>query len=588
MKKIIISFFTIAVLCSTIPIGVESVVSSSEPSHSYTVALDHPINLNEINLFTYNEDMIITQIFEGLFQYNLSDPSLPIIPCLAMEHGQWSTDHLNFTITLNPNITFHNGFPFTAEIVQWNFNRRMNLDSNDLFWEYSSLMNPDSMFYPQFSSVFNSSSVLDPTTIRFSLNYPCLYLEDLLSHYSFSIIYPNDTLFDVRMNVSEWIPFGTGPYTIKDIGNTSCTLQRYQDYWAMIPKYESLHFVYFTEIDEMVTQLSDGEIDFLPYFSLGDQDVNPTLQADHPNIIESTSPNAASCYIVMNWDKINISVQEAIRFALNYSALFDAFDSNYISPSQNIYPPVILGNGNYEQRYFEFNISRARQILLDYVLEDHLDPSLDQPWIDLAASSPIANLTYWYWDWATMETQTTNDTISLLQESLRLIGVNLQSRQRGYSFAEYLEYYESSAVIIGSMRSDIVDPGSAFSGVIKSLNTAPINFNDTALLGEFFQANSEFDPELRYQKLMVFQTNFLENAPFYIPIGNYHINYCYNSATEVVLMNFLQRFKFGIFSGEVIPLDSSDNAISGYSFSVLFGVIFIGILLLRHTRYSRR
>ena len=130
---------------------------------------------------------------------------------------------------------------------------------------------------------------------------------------------------------------------------------------------------------------------------------------------------------------------------------------------------------------------------------------------------------------------------------------------------------------------DIMDLGHALSSLFTSLLPSPFNFNDTTLREAYFLANSEFDPDLRFQKLMAFQTLFLASAPSIIPFGTGHTTACYNSATEVVLMNGLRRFKFGVFYSEVIPMEPTNgDFISGYTQSLIIGTIFgcLGIIFL--------
>ena len=66
---------------------------------------------------------VIDQVTEGLYAYDLSDPQLAIIPRLALADGNWSTDNLNYTVSLRTDVTFHDGQPFNASAVQWNWER---------------------------------------------------------------------------------------------------------------------------------------------------------------------------------------------------------------------------------------------------------------------------------------------------------------------------------------------------------------------------------------------------------------------------------------------------------------------------------
>ncbi|GAG99671.1 unnamed protein product, partial [marine sediment metagenome] len=66
---------------------------------------------------------VIEQVCEGLYAYDLGDPSLRITPRLALDHGTWSASNLEYTVHLRQGITFHDGTLFDAYAVKFSFDR---------------------------------------------------------------------------------------------------------------------------------------------------------------------------------------------------------------------------------------------------------------------------------------------------------------------------------------------------------------------------------------------------------------------------------------------------------------------------------
>ena len=66
---------------------------------------------------------ILENIAEPLFEYEHTSEGSRIISNLAYYGGNWSPDGLNFTCSLRTGVKFHDGAPFNATAVKWNFDR---------------------------------------------------------------------------------------------------------------------------------------------------------------------------------------------------------------------------------------------------------------------------------------------------------------------------------------------------------------------------------------------------------------------------------------------------------------------------------
>ena len=106
----------------------------------YLNSLDPLYNPDDAAYFDNN--IVWSQIIEGLFEHDQSKENSPIIPCLAKDLGTWSPDGLNFTCVLREDVKFHDGTQFNAAAVKWNFDRLYRISNtmpyNDVkVWRYA-------------------------------------------------------------------------------------------------------------------------------------------------------------------------------------------------------------------------------------------------------------------------------------------------------------------------------------------------------------------------------------------------------------------------------------------------------------------
>ncbi|MGY5859472.1 MAG: ABC transporter substrate-binding protein, partial [Candidatus Thorarchaeota archaeon] len=207
-------------------------------------------------------------IYETLYTYPwdsaVTDPSVPL---LAASAPVVSADGLNYTIALRTGITFHDGTPFNASCVKWNFERAMKIFYPDgPVWM---LAEPilggtavedaafgDGPSSPAFAAAFDnwvatsdSIIVVDDYTIKFRLEAPYSAFIAALTYNvgmqispSFCIAEASDpawaTWEDYGVDYGEFEnplsdqTCGTGPYMLTDwVPDQFIELDLYTDYW---------------------------------------------------------------------------------------------------------------------------------------------------------------------------------------------------------------------------------------------------------------------------------------------------------------------------------------------------------------------
>ncbi len=72
-----------------------------------------------------NDFRILMNVYDGLVRYR--DGTLEVEPALASD-WEISEDGTVYTFTLRDGVSFHDGSPFNAEAVKFNFDRMLNED----------------------------------------------------------------------------------------------------------------------------------------------------------------------------------------------------------------------------------------------------------------------------------------------------------------------------------------------------------------------------------------------------------------------------------------------------------------------------
>ncbi|MHA1992384.1 MAG: right-handed parallel beta-helix repeat-containing protein [Candidatus Hodarchaeales archaeon] len=193
-----------------------------------------PTNLDPQNSLRPNSLDVINQVCEGLFTSNLSDPTFSIIPNLAISQGTWLVNLTDtwYTVSLRPNVLFHDGTKFNATAVKFTFDRIAYLINNsmtmlDYLYEY---YDPDiGISYP----IINKTVIIDEYTVRFELNKPYGPFETLLSFPGSFILSPTSTPNFTLIDVITGDLVGTGPFVYDHyILDDEVLFHAFDDYWA--------------------------------------------------------------------------------------------------------------------------------------------------------------------------------------------------------------------------------------------------------------------------------------------------------------------------------------------------------------------
>jgi len=321
---------------------------------------------------------ITTQIFEGLV--SLKPGTTNVIPALATS---WKTskDGKTWTFILRKKVKFHDGTPFNAAAVCFNFNRWYNFSG--------AFQDPGATFYYQ--SIFtgfhhNESNTLGPPlyrgcqakgpykaliflTKRNGPFLPSLALQSFtmqsptaLQKYDADSAQIANGVFRPTGSYAFQHPTGTGPFkfggwTVKE----KVVLLRNNAYWGKKAKLAQVIVRPISDNSARVQALQTGEINAMDL--LQPQDV-PTVQGNSKlKVLNRPSFNVA--YVTINQAKPptdNLLVRKAIAYGLDRQSVVNAFYAGRGQVANEFQPPQLFGWTNKVPKY-NYDPNKAKQLL---------------------------------------------------------------------------------------------------------------------------------------------------------------------------------------------------------------------------------
>lgn len=203
---------------------------------------------------------ITYQIFEGLVKEDLTAADAPtpaLVPGLATS---WdiSADGLQYTFKLREGVKFHDGTPFDAEAVKFNFER---------FWDESSpnFYKKAKAYVIAYTKWIKSVEVIDPMTVRVTLTAPNYqWLRQGLQSYGQPLMISPASVKQFGNEGVVAHPIGTGPFKFveRDQG-VKTVLARNDDYWGRKAKLEKVIFRPLQDPATRVNALENGEVQMI-------------------------------------------------------------------------------------------------------------------------------------------------------------------------------------------------------------------------------------------------------------------------------------------------------------------------------------
>jgi peptide/nickel transport system substrate-binding protein len=306
---------------------------------------------------------VTTQIFEGLAKFK--GATTEVVPALA-ERWDASADGTVWTFTLRKDVKFHDGTPFDAKAVVWNFER----------WRFTKHPQHETQlkagqsfeYYGKQFGGFDDKSLItkveavNPTTVRFTLREPQgPFLANLAV---FTFVLPSPAAIEKWGTESCKHPVGTGPFRFVEWKpNQEVILEANPDYWnkAAAPKVQRVVIRTIKDSSQRLAALKAGEIHGME--GLNPDDVK-VVRAD-PNLQILLRPTNTTGYLAFNYKVKEFQdkrVRQAIAHAVNKQGIVNALYGGTGLPATQFQPPPLWGH-NKDLKDYPYSPDRAGALL---------------------------------------------------------------------------------------------------------------------------------------------------------------------------------------------------------------------------------
>ncbi|MHA1473997.1 MAG: ABC transporter substrate-binding protein [Promethearchaeota archaeon] len=375
-----------------------------------------PVDLDCIFAWDSASSATYDQCIEGLFQYDLTDPDLAIIPMLASADGIW-LDNVTYEVPLRENVKFHDGTPFNATAAQWNFDRLaffMNITGT--LPEGEAVAQTHSLYEFGDGTPIINNTVADDIgkTLTFNLNDPFAAFQALLCFGSSYIQSPHSTPAEEYVVTANGTIYGTGPYVYDEFtADVEVTFTKFDDYWdtANAAKITNLVYKLVSDGPTLMQGMTAGDYHIQPdplTQYLWDFHEDPWINVTNPGA------NLRTAYLGMNCLLIPIEVRHAISYAFDYDYVIAEVYNGYADRLESPVPNGVLMS-DYSSQEATTNITYAREKMQAAGYGEDLALDDDRGW----RNGEFLTYNYTY----NTDNQVRADLFPVLQDTLEEIGI---------------------------------------------------------------------------------------------------------------------------------------------------------------------
>ena len=341
----------LAAATSTLAIGGLAVPAFAETPEGVLIVgqIAEPKSLDPAGVTAVNDFRILVNVYEGLVRYKPG--TLEVEPQLATD---WSisADGTEYTFTLRDGVSFHDGTPFNAEAVKFNFDRM--LDESHPFHNTGPF--PLAFFF----SAVESTEAVDDMTVKFTLNAP-------YAPFLSNLAYPTGLMVSpaaVAANGADFgrHPSGTGPFKFAEWrSNEAVVVEKNAAYWGDPAGTDAVVFRPITDSNTRVAEMLAGGIDMMV-------EVPPTslsqFQGDGFSVVEQAGPHV--WFLILNAKEGPMSdkrVRQAANYAINKEAIVNDVLEGTADVAAGPTPPAFAWAYNADLEPYPYDPAKARALL---------------------------------------------------------------------------------------------------------------------------------------------------------------------------------------------------------------------------------
>jgi peptide/nickel transport system substrate-binding protein len=345
MKKLLAAALTAVSLAFAAP-----ALAQTPPEVLVIGQIAEPKSLDPHAVTAVNDFRILVNVYDGLTRYK--DGTLEVEPSLA-ESWEISEDGKTYTFKLREGVSFHDGSPFNAEAVKFNFDRM--LDEAHPYHDTGPF--PLSFFFSSVEEV----NVVDDLTVEFKLSESYAPFLSNLAYPTGLIVSPaavEEHGKDFGRN-----PSGTGAYKFDGWeANSRVVVTANADYWDGAPPMEALIYRPITDANTRIAEMLSGGLDIMvevPPDSLQQFRGDESFQ-----VYEQAGPHV--WFLILNAKEgpfADKKVRQAANYAINKQALVENILQGTAEVAAGPTPPAFAWACNESLEPYPYDPEKAKALL---------------------------------------------------------------------------------------------------------------------------------------------------------------------------------------------------------------------------------
>ena len=296
-------------------------------------------------------------LYDALVNWDLSHEDRPatLRPGLAVSWSVDAADQRSWTFKLRPDVTFHDGSPFNADAVIWNFDKLLNRSAP----QYDPAQVAQALY--RIPSISGYRKV-DDLTVAFTTRTP----DATLPYQINGILYSSPARWEaVGRSWSAFArqPSGTGPWILQSYEpRASAVLRANPHYWdpARVPKSATLTLLPIPDAATRTAALLSGEVDWIESPA---PDTVAQLRASGMRVVTGPMPHSWPYTLsrIPGSPLNDIRVRQALNLAIDRDGLVRLLDG-LAQPAVAVVPPgnPWFGHPSFHVRY---DPAEARRLL---------------------------------------------------------------------------------------------------------------------------------------------------------------------------------------------------------------------------------
>jgi peptide/nickel transport system substrate-binding protein len=450
------------------------------------------ININPENLdihqgLTAATNVITSQIFEGLLRY--TPGTVEIEPWLA-ESWESSEDGMEWIFNLRQGVTFHDGTPFNADAVKFNFDRQFDTTN-----EYYAMGQWTGVYDYDFLA---SCEVIGEYQVKFTQK--TAFNKTLSRLGNFNIVSP--TGVQTHREAFTEHPIGTGPYAFDrwDKGQ-QVVLKRFDDWWYKTPALDQLVFKAVIEMGARTAALLSGEVQFTVQIS---PEIIEQLEGNDDFQIVM-APTGSVWFLAMNmeFEKFSdIRVRQALNYAVDKETIVSAVLGDTVDIAHGPLAPAYADYNPAVESYFTYDPEKAKALLAEAGYVDDAEIVFYVPIGDPSMLSA-------------------EEMGTVIQDNLREVGIS--TKIESLEAVTWMDQIRSPANELTEMSWNLspLEPAYVFDGLFTKASLPP-GFNTSYYVNDEMEtlmatAKTSLDPEEVHQAYMRMQEIVMEDVPI-VPV----------------------------------------------------------------------